>query len=117
MASWLSTMTSSGRLYEIDLRLRPDGDAGLLAVSIDAFSQYQTQHAWVWEHQAINRPRLATGAPNLGRPFEDVRRHVILLPSAPQQPKHKWRALPEQTNTVRHTHTPDCDLTPVHGLS
>src|SRR3546814_11182942 len=61
MASWLSTMTSSGRLYEIDLRLRPDGDAGLLAVSIDAFSQYQTQHAWAWEHQAITRARLATG--------------------------------------------------------
>src|SRR5690606_14993309 len=46
MASWLSTMTSSGRLYEIDLRLRPDGDAGLLAVSVEAFAQYQTQPAW-----------------------------------------------------------------------
>ena len=41
MTSWLSTMTSSGRLYEIDLRLRPDGDAGLLAVSVEAFEQYQ----------------------------------------------------------------------------
>src|SRR3546814_8211215 len=71
MASWLSTMTSSGRLYEIDLRLRPDGDAGLLAVSIDAFSQYQTQHAWAWEHQAITRARLATGDPTIGRRFED----------------------------------------------
>ena len=39
MTSWLSTMTSSGRLYEVDLRLRPDGDAGLLAVSVEAFEQ------------------------------------------------------------------------------
>ena len=52
MTSWLSTMTSSGRLYEIDLRLRPDGDAGLLAVSVEAFEQYQRKHAWSWEHQA-----------------------------------------------------------------
>ena len=56
MTSWLSTMTSSGRLYEIDLRLRPDGDAGLLAVSVEAFEQYQRKHAWSWEHQADPRP-------------------------------------------------------------
>src|SRR3546814_19285702 len=82
MASWLSTMTSSGRLYEIDLRLRPDGDAGLLAVSIDAFSQYQTQPAWAWDPQAITRARLATGDPTIGRRFEDLRRQVTLLPRA-----------------------------------
>ena len=49
MTSWLSTMTSSGRLYEIDLRLRPAATAGLLAVSVEAFEQYQRKHAWSWE--------------------------------------------------------------------
>ncbi|HCN71611.1 MAG TPA: bifunctional glutamine synthetase adenylyltransferase/deadenyltransferase, partial [Pusillimonas sp.] len=69
MASWLSTMTSSGRLYEIDLRLRPDGDAGVLAVSVDAFEQYQLTHAWPWEHQAITRARFAAGDPVVGERF------------------------------------------------
>ena len=66
MTSWLSTMTSSGRLYEIDLRLRPDGDAGLLAVSVEAFEQYQRKHAWSWEHQALTRARHAAGDAAVG---------------------------------------------------
>jgi len=59
--SWLSTMTSSGRLYDADLRLRPDGNAGLLAVPVAAFAQYQRDHAWVWEHQALTRARACAG--------------------------------------------------------
>src|SRR5690606_5366169 len=61
MISWLSTLTSSGRLYEVDMRLRPDGDAGLIAVSIDGFEQYQSSKAWSWEHQAITRARFVAG--------------------------------------------------------
>jgi len=83
MASWLSTMTSSGRLYEIDLRLRPDGDAGVLAVSVDAFEQYQLTHAWPWEHQAITRARFAAGDPVVGERFEATRRKVLLLERDP----------------------------------
>src|SRR5690625_4898409 len=79
MASWLSTMTSSGRLYDIDLRLRPDGDAGMLAVSLEAFTQYQLKHAWPWEHQAITRARFSAGDKQLGQDFENVRRQVLLL--------------------------------------
>jgi len=80
LTSWLSTMTSSGRLYEVDLRLRPDGDAGLLAVSVEAFDQYQTKHAWVWEHQAITRARFAVGDETVGRSFETIRQEVLKLP-------------------------------------
>ena len=83
MASWLSTMTSSGRLYEIDLRLRPDGDAGVLAVSLDAFEQYQLNHAWPWEHQAISRARFAAGDSNAGNRFEAIREKILLLPRDP----------------------------------
>src|SRR5690606_32414496 len=93
MASWLSTMTSSGRLYEIDLRLRPDGDAGLLAVSITAFEEYQTKHAWAWEHQAITRARFVAGDPAIGRRFEDIRRQVLLLPRDPEAFKQEVRGM------------------------
>jgi glutamate-ammonia-ligase adenylyltransferase len=80
MASWLSTMTSSGRLYEIDLRLRPDGDAGLLAASVEGFAEYQRKHAWPWEHQALTRARFAAGDPEVGAGFETVRREILLQP-------------------------------------
>jgi glutamate-ammonia-ligase adenylyltransferase len=80
VASWLSTMTSSGRLYEIDLRLRPDGDAGLLAVPISAFERYQTTQAWSWEHQALTRARFVAGDADIGQRFEDIRRRILLLP-------------------------------------
>jgi glutamate-ammonia-ligase adenylyltransferase len=79
MTSWLSTMTSSGRLYEVDLRLRPDGDAGLLAVSVEGFEHYQRHNAWAWEHQAITRARYAVGDPALGARFEAIRRDILLF--------------------------------------
>ncbi len=78
MVSWLTTLTSSGRLYDVDMRLRPDGDAGLIAVSIDGFEKYQSQQAWSWEHQAITRARFVTGDPDLGARFERVRRDILL---------------------------------------
>ncbi|HTJ99149.1 MAG TPA: bifunctional [glutamate--ammonia ligase]-adenylyl-L-tyrosine phosphorylase/[glutamate--ammonia-ligase] adenylyltransferase [Bordetella sp.] len=80
MASWLSTMTSSGRLYEIDLRLRPDGDAGLLAASVEGFATYQRKQAWPWEHQALTRARFAAGDPRVGALFEEVRKEILLQP-------------------------------------
>ncbi|MGB6104383.1 MAG: bifunctional [glutamate--ammonia ligase]-adenylyl-L-tyrosine phosphorylase/[glutamate--ammonia-ligase] adenylyltransferase [Pusillimonas sp.] len=110
MASWLSTMTSSGRLYEIDLRLRPDGDAGLLAVSLEAFAQYQTQHAWAWEHQAITRARFVTGDAEIGRRFEEVRRQVLLLPRDRQAFKNEVRAMREKISAGHPNRTPDFDL-------
>jgi len=79
MTSWMSTMTSSGRLYEVDLRLRPDGDAGLLAVSVEAFKTYQLDKAWPWEHQAITRARYAAGNASVGKRFEEIRREVLTL--------------------------------------
>ncbi|HUG59019.1 MAG TPA: bifunctional [glutamate--ammonia ligase]-adenylyl-L-tyrosine phosphorylase/[glutamate--ammonia-ligase] adenylyltransferase, partial [Candidimonas sp.] len=110
MASWLSTMTSSGRLYEIDLRLRPDGDAGLLAVSIDAFAQYQTQHAWAWEHQAITRARFVAGDVEIGKRFEQIREQVLLLPRDPEAFKAEVRSMREKIAAGHVNRTPDFDL-------
>lgn len=110
MASWLSTMTSSGRLYEIDLRLRPDGDAGLLAVSIDAFAQYQTQHAWAWEHQAITRARFVAGDAEIGKRFEQIREKVLLLPRDPEAFKAEVRSMREKIAAGHVNRTQDFDL-------
>lgn len=76
----LSSHTSSGRLYEVDLRLRPNGESGLLVSSIAAFGQYQRQHAWVWEHQALTRARYCAGDESVGARFEHIRVEVLRMP-------------------------------------
>jgi glutamate-ammonia-ligase adenylyltransferase len=76
----LSSYTSAGRLYEIDLRLRPNGASGLLVSSIPAFAEYQQQHAWVWEHQALTRARFCAGDEQVGKQFEIIRNNVLCKP-------------------------------------
>jgi glutamate-ammonia-ligase adenylyltransferase len=75
---FLSVQTSSGRLYEIDTRLRPSGGAGLLVTSLEGFRHYQTQEAWVWEHQALLRSRALAGSPQVCQAFETIRRDVLV---------------------------------------
>lgn len=76
----LSSYTSAGRLYETDLRLRPNGASGLLVSSIDAFAEYQQRSAWVWEHQALTRARFSAGDANIGEQFEAIRKAVLCQP-------------------------------------
>jgi len=78
--SWLSSQTAAGILFETDLRLRPNGDAGLIATSLEAFRKYQLESAWVWEHQALTRARFAAGDRALGEAFERIRCEVLRLP-------------------------------------
>jgi [glutamine synthetase] adenylyltransferase / [glutamine synthetase]-adenylyl-L-tyrosine phosphorylase len=75
--TWLSSQTSAGILFETDLRLRPNGDAGLLAVTVDAFRDYQLNHAWAWEHQALTRARFCAGDPAVGARFEAIREEIL----------------------------------------
>jgi glutamate-ammonia-ligase adenylyltransferase len=77
---WLSTATAAGTLFEIDLRLRPNGSAGLLITALDGFIAYQTQHAWVWEHQALTRARFCAGDRDIGQQFEAERERILRLP-------------------------------------
>ncbi len=76
----LGSYTASGRLYETDLRLRPNGASGLLVSSIEAFAEYQHKQAWVWEHQALTRARYSAGDAKVGAVFEEIRRQVLCLP-------------------------------------
>nr|WP_256353467.1 bifunctional [glutamate--ammonia ligase]-adenylyl-L-tyrosine phosphorylase/[glutamate--ammonia-ligase] adenylyltransferase [Aeromonas sp. sif2416] len=72
-----STRTPSGILYEIDMRLRPSGDAGLLVSSLAAYEQYQLNDAWTWEHQALVRARPIYGDDAIQAEFGRVRRAVL----------------------------------------
>ncbi|MDP2759386.1 MAG: bifunctional [glutamate--ammonia ligase]-adenylyl-L-tyrosine phosphorylase/[glutamate--ammonia-ligase] adenylyltransferase [Sideroxyarcus sp.] len=76
----ISSHTAAGRLYEVDLRLRPNGESGLLVSSVESFESYQREHAWVWEHQALTRARFCAGDPALGGRFEQIRKAVLCLP-------------------------------------
>ena len=80
IANWMSTRTAAGQVFEIDLRLRPNGNAGLLVSSLRAFELYQTESAWVWEHQALTRARACAGDPDIGQRFEDLRRSILARP-------------------------------------
>ncbi len=80
MNTWLSSQTAAGLLFETDLRLRPNGDSGLLAVSVDAFREYQLKQAWVWEHQALTRARFCAGDKEVGARFDAVRNEILSQP-------------------------------------
>jgi glutamate-ammonia-ligase adenylyltransferase len=58
---WLTVQSRAGRLYDVDIRLRPDGGKGLLVVSLEAFAEYQRERAWIWEQQALVRARGVAG--------------------------------------------------------
>ncbi len=73
----LDTRTPSGILYEVDLRLRPDGASGLLVSSLDAFAHYQMESAWTWEHQALLRARPVAGDPAVRSRFRAIRLEVL----------------------------------------
>ncbi|MHB8493518.1 MAG: bifunctional [glutamate--ammonia ligase]-adenylyl-L-tyrosine phosphorylase/[glutamate--ammonia-ligase] adenylyltransferase [Casimicrobiaceae bacterium] len=78
--TWLTSATAAGRLYETDLRLRPDGAAGLLVSSVAAFGRYQREQAWTWEHQALTRARFVAGDAAIGAAFESIRDGVLCMP-------------------------------------
>ena len=77
LTTWLSGSTGAGMLYDVDLRLRPNGDAGFLAHSVAAFEKYQHEQAWTWEHQALTRARFICGDTQIGAKFENIRREIL----------------------------------------
>jgi glutamate-ammonia-ligase adenylyltransferase len=84
MINWLTAFTSTGSLFEIDTRLRPNGSAGFLVTNADAFKKYQLREgdnaAWVWEHQALTRARFSAGNSGVGMFFDSVRSEVLSQP-------------------------------------
>ncbi|MBA4042841.1 MAG: glutamine-synthetase adenylyltransferase, partial [Erythrobacter sp.] len=76
----LSVPTAQGALYEVDTRLRPQGNQGPLAVSCEAFGKYQREAAWTWEHMALARARVLYGSPNARIELEAVLADVLHAP-------------------------------------
>jgi glutamate-ammonia-ligase adenylyltransferase len=73
----ITAPTGEGRLYEVDMRLRPAGNAGPIASSLEAFTRYQENDAWTWEHQALTRARVVYAEGDLGDKFRKVVRSVL----------------------------------------
>lgn len=85
LMTYLNTQTRDGRVYEIDMRLRPSGNAGMMVVSCHAFETYQLDKAWSWEHQALVRARAICGDKRVTVRFCDIRRTVLALPRTLEQ--------------------------------
>ena len=83
----LSVPTAEGPLYEVDTRLRPQGNQGPLAVGLDGFERYQKQDAWTWEHMALNRARVLAGPPEARARLEAILSDVLNTPREPAKLK------------------------------
>lgn len=82
--TWMTSLTSAGILFDIDIALRPDGASGLMVSSIDSFERYQSESAWAWEHQALTRARFCAGDENIGKRFEALRDRILRQPRDPE---------------------------------
>ncbi|GGC27996.1 glutamate-ammonia-ligase adenylyltransferase [Novosphingobium marinum] len=76
----LSVPTAEGALYEIDTRLRPSGEQGPPAASLDSFERYQKEQAWTWEHMALTRARSLYGSPDARARLEGIVAAVLTAP-------------------------------------
>jgi len=88
-----TTRTNSGVLYEIDTRLRPSGNSGLLAIHIDTYFQYLQEEAWTWEHQALVRTRLIIGSERMAACFRKIRADIIQQQRDPLQLRNDVTAM------------------------
>ncbi len=73
----LTTHTGAGVLYDIDMRLRPSGDSGMLVSHVEGFADYQRSEAWTWEHQALIRARAIIGDPAMLARFDAIRLETL----------------------------------------
>lgn len=92
----LNTLTPGGILYEVDTRLRPSGQSGLLTTSFDAFVAYQRGRAWTWEHQALVRARMVAGGESLRARFAQLRREVLTRPRRRDELREEVRHMRER---------------------
>ncbi|MBF0370920.1 MAG: bifunctional [glutamate--ammonia ligase]-adenylyl-L-tyrosine phosphorylase/[glutamate--ammonia-ligase] adenylyltransferase [Magnetococcales bacterium] len=81
----ITTMTFGGKLYELDMRLRPSGNSGPLVTSLTSFRKYQHNDAWLWEHQALTRARVVVGDQELSRLIKEEIQTVLTKPRNPEE--------------------------------
>lgn len=96
LVSALSARTAEGRLYDIDMRLRPSGNVGPVACSLESFARYERETAETWEHQALTRARPVAGDPTLTKEIAAVIDEVISRPRDPARTARAVRAMRER---------------------
>lgn len=92
----LNTRLLSGILYEVDMRLRPSGNAGLLVTHVRVYEDYLRDNAWTWEHQALVRGRFIAGDPVIKDEFEGIRKRILCLPREHETLKKEVREMREK---------------------
>jgi glutamate-ammonia-ligase adenylyltransferase len=80
-----TAQTQEGWLYEVDMRLRPSGNAGPIAVALEGFLRYQEGEAWTWEHMALTRARVIVAEPAFRTRIEAAIRRILTRPRDPQK--------------------------------
>ncbi|WP_237057211.1 bifunctional [glutamate--ammonia ligase]-adenylyl-L-tyrosine phosphorylase/[glutamate--ammonia-ligase] adenylyltransferase [Microbulbifer sediminum] len=95
----LQTRTLSGPLYEVDTRLRPSGNSGLLVTSLTSFEKYQRESAWTWEHQALVRARPVAGSERLSHAFGELRNALLCEPRDEQELRNEVVAMRDKMRT------------------
>ncbi|AKJ43167.1 bifunctional [glutamate--ammonia ligase]-adenylyl-L-tyrosine phosphorylase/[glutamate--ammonia-ligase] adenylyltransferase [Pragia fontium] len=102
-----SARMASGVLYEVDARLRPSGESGLLVSTINAFEDYQRNEAWTWEHQALVRTRIVYSDPILHKAFDRARHDILSLERDEPQLKLDVREMREKMRSHLADKDPD----------
>lgn len=107
MIHMLTTQTRSGICYDVDMRLRPSGKAGMIVTSVKAFQEYQKQHAWVWEQQALVRARAVCGSVAGMQGFNDIRQQILCQPRDISKLKHEVMNMREKMRDHLGSKKPD----------
>ncbi|MBI3711720.1 MAG: bifunctional [glutamate--ammonia ligase]-adenylyl-L-tyrosine phosphorylase/[glutamate--ammonia-ligase] adenylyltransferase [Burkholderiales bacterium] len=113
--TWMTTHTSAGILFDIDIALRPDGASGLMVSSIQAFQRYQEKSAWLWEHQALTRARFCAGDSDIGKQFETIREAVLQLERDPESLAQEVVNMRKKMHDANHNRSELFDLKHDHG--
>ncbi|MCK9397092.1 MAG: bifunctional [glutamate--ammonia ligase]-adenylyl-L-tyrosine phosphorylase/[glutamate--ammonia-ligase] adenylyltransferase [Methylobacter sp.] len=103
----LDTKMLSGVLYEVDMRLRPNGDSGLLVAHVNAYEDYLKNQAWTWELQALVRGRFIAGDPQLKVQYEAIRSRILSLPRDTESLKKEVREMREKMREALATKDKD----------
>jgi glutamate-ammonia-ligase adenylyltransferase len=97
----ISTRTPAGRLYEIDMRLRPSGNSGPLVTTLASMQRYQREKAWTWEHQALIRARVIAGNQQLAEDFNALRAEILTRPRDDEKLKKDIVKMREKMRTAK----------------
>ena len=108
--TWMTSPTSAGILFDIDVALRPDGASGLMVSSFESFERYQNESAWAWEHQALTRARFCAGDETIGNRFEALRNRILRQQRPPAWLKEEILKMRQRIHDAHPNHSGLFDL-------